>query len=97
MDARFFWQGDGLWLNIPPVGWIGDWHPSPSLQWVVSLSGQWLIETQIGKRVEMVPGDIHWEAGVETTLDASRAGRRPGQIGDMPCVQMMVQFSDAEV
>ncbi|AOF96309.1 hypothetical protein [Sphingobium sp. RAC03] len=86
-----------IWFNILPVGWIGDWHPSPSLQWVVPLSGRWFIETQDGKRVEMGPGDIHWGADVETTLEASRTGHRSGQIGDSPCVQLMVQFSDGEV
>jgi hypothetical protein len=86
-----------VWFNILPVGWIGDWHPSPSLQWVVPLSGRWFIETQDGNRVEMGPGDIHWGADVATMLEASRAGHRSGQVGDMPCVQMMVQFSDGDI
>jgi hypothetical protein len=86
-----------VWFNVLPVGWIGDWHPSPSLQWVVPLSGRWFIETQEGERVEMGPGDIHWGADVETTLEASRAGHRSGQLGDLPCVQMMVQFSDGDI
>jgi len=86
-----------VWFNILPVGWIGHWHPSPSLQWVVPLSGRWFVETHDGKRVEMGPGDIHWGADVEADLEASREGHRSGQIGDMPCVQMMVQFSDGGV
>lgn len=45
-----------VWFNILPVGWIGDWHPSPALQWVVPLSGRWFIETRDGTRVEMGPG-----------------------------------------
>lgn len=84
-----------VWFNILPLGWIGEWHPSPSLQWVVPLSGRWFIETQDGERVEMGPGDIHWGADIESELDPSRVGHRSGQIGDVPCVQMMVQFAEA--
>lgn len=47
-----------VWFNILPLGWVGEWHPSPSLQWVVPLSGRWFVETQDGKRVEMGPGTL---------------------------------------
>jgi hypothetical protein len=81
-----------VWFNILPVGWVGEWHPSPALQWVVPLSGRWFIETQLGERIEMGPGEIHWGADVEGDTDASRMGHRSGQVGDLPCVQLMVQF-----
>lgn len=42
-----------VWFNILPVGWVGEWHTSPSLQWVIPLSGRWFIETEDGVRVEM--------------------------------------------
>lgn len=84
-----------VWFNILPIGWIGEWHPSPSLQWVVPLSGRWFIETQDGLRVEMGPGDIHWGTDVVSDAEASHKGHRSGQLGDVPCVQMMVQFSEA--
>ena len=40
-----------------PVGWVGQWHPSPHPQWVIPLRGRWFLETQDGSRVEMGPGD----------------------------------------
>lgn len=92
-------QVKAVWFNVLPVGWIGDWHPSPSLQWVVPLSGRWFIETQNGRRVEMGPGDIHWGADIVSGNSADIA-HLSGQIGDVPCVQLMVQFlqtSDPDV
>jgi hypothetical protein len=81
-----------IWFNVLPVGWLGDWHPSPELQWVVPLSGRWFIETQDGKRIEMGPGDIHWGADVAIPEANAHIAHRSGQLGDGPCVQMMIQF-----
>jgi hypothetical protein len=98
-DAEPFWMrefcGDvkAVWFNVMPVGWVGEWHPSPALQWVVVLSGKWFIETQDGARVEMGPGDIHWGEDVSDAAATSPIQHRSGQIGDHPCVQMMVQFN----
>ena len=83
-------------FNIMPVGWTGDWHPSPALQWVVPLSGRWYIETQDGTRVEMGPGDIHWGADLGGPGGHAGIAHRSGQIGDVPCVQLLVQFEAAE-
>jgi hypothetical protein len=97
-DAAPIWmrgfRGDvkAVWFNVLPVGWVGEWHPSPALQWVVPLSGRWFIETQDGARVEMGPGDIHWGADVAHTASDGATAHRSGQLGDVPCVQLMVQF-----
>lgn len=81
-----------VWFNILPVGWVGEWHPSPALQWVVPISGRWFIEAQSGVRVEMGPGDIHWGADIIAGKVHGQVGHRSGQLGDVPCVQLMVQF-----
>lgn len=100
-DAAAIWMREfhgnlkAIWFNVLPVGWVGEWHPSPALQWVVPLSGRWFIETQDGKRVEMGPGDIHWGADLASEPHG-RVAHRSGQLGDVPCVQMMVQFHDVE-
>jgi hypothetical protein len=80
-----------VFFNVLPAGWVGEWHPSPALQWVVPLSGRWFIETQDGKRVDMGPGDIHWGADVAHG-ERSTIAHRSGVIGDAPCVQLMLQF-----
>jgi hypothetical protein len=83
-----------VWFNVLPVGWVGEWHPSPAPQWVVPLSGRWFVETQVGIRVEMGPGDIHWGADTAGAPVHGQVGHRSGQLGDVPCVQLMVQFHD---
>ena len=82
-----------IWFNVLPAGWVGEWHPSPALQWVVPLSGRWYIETQDGTRVEMGPGDIHWGADVATA--GQQIAHLSGVLGDAPCVHLMVQFDEA--
>lgn len=100
-DAAPLWMREfhgsvkAVWFNVMPVGWIGEWHPSPALQWVVPLSGRWFIETQDGSRIEMGPGDIHWGADLADTGANPAIAHRSGQVGDIPCVQLMVQFHDA--
>jgi hypothetical protein len=89
---RFPGTVKAVWFNILPVGWVGDWHPSPALQWVVPLSGHWFIETQDGVRIEMGPGDIHWGADKAVGAVDGEIGHRSGQLGDVPCVQLMLQF-----
>ena len=101
-------KADPLWLreipgtvtavlfNVMPVGWVGDWHESPKPQWIVPLSGRWFIETQDRTRVEMGPGDIHWGQDLETRAIDGNVGHRSGQLGDVPCVQLMIQFAEPE-
>lgn len=83
-----------VFFNIMEPGWEGEWHESPKPQWVVPLSGRWFIETQDGTRVEMGPGDIHWGQDLGTVEIDGGTGHRSGQLGDEPCVQLMVQFAE---
>ena len=73
-----------------PVGWVGQWHPSPHPQWVVPLRGRWFLETQDGERVEMGPGDLHFG---QDTADRSEVGHLSGTVGDEPCLQLIIQFT----
>ncbi|NIJ88985.1 hypothetical protein [Xanthomonas sp. CFBP 7698] len=82
----------GIQFAVLPVGWVGDWHESPHPQWVIPLRGRWFIETGDGTRVEMGPGDIHFGQDQGTT---DQRGHRSGQLGDEPCLQMMVQFAQS--
>lgn len=78
---------------VLPIGWIGEWHPSPVRQWVVALRGRWFIEAQDGTRIEMGAGDLHWGADQDTAEVNGGHGHRSGQCGDEPCVLMMIQNS----
>jgi len=81
-------------FNFMEVGWQGEWHESPKPQWIIPLTGRWFIETQDGNRVEMGPGDLHWGQDLNTNEIDGNVGHRSGQIGDVPCVQMMIQFAE---
>ena len=39
-------------------GWYGDWHPAPSRQFMVLLSGEVKVETSDGDVVLLRPGDV---------------------------------------
>jgi hypothetical protein len=80
-----------VWFTILPVGWRGEWHTSPEYQWVVPLSGRWYLKTRDGSYQEMGPGDIHWGSDVS---DDPLKGHQSGQIGDDPCVLLMIQYDN---
>lgn len=97
-NATDLWKLDfpgrvvGVSFVVLPVGWTGDWHESPHPQWVVPLSGAWFLESAGGERLVMGPGEIHWGQDVGT---AGEKGHRSGQSGDLPCVQLLVQFAES--
>ncbi len=81
-----------IFFAVLPVGWVGEWHESPKPQWVIPLSGRWFIEALDGVRLEMGPGDIHWGQDINTRAVDDNRGHRSGQIGNEPCVHLMIQF-----
>jgi hypothetical protein len=88
-DAAAEWIGKlltakaNLVFYVQPVGWIGDWHPNPKPQWIVTLSGRWFVETMDGTRVEMGPGEVSFGGDQTTRKDSQgRFGHRSGTVGD---------------
>ncbi len=75
-----------------PVGWFGDWHENPKPQWVVPLSGAWYVEAMDGQRFTFGPGEIHFGEDQDTRERDGRRGHLSGTVGDIPCVQMIVQY-----
>ena len=41
-----------------PVGWHGDWHPTPVRQWLILMTGECEFETGDGKRCLRKAGDV---------------------------------------
>jgi quercetin dioxygenase-like cupin family protein len=41
-----------------PVGWFGDWHPTPRLQWWFQLAGELEVSVTDGETRRFVAGDI---------------------------------------
>lgn len=55
-------------FNIFPTNWFGDWHPAPSLQWVVTLSGSWFTRASDGSMVDLPAGAIIFNNDSNATL-----------------------------
>ena len=92
------WQGPkttgtfSVLFVILPVGWFGDWHENPRPQWVIPLSGAWYVEAMDGQRLTFGPGEIHFGEDQDTVERDGRRGHLSGTVGDVPCVQMIVQY-----
>lgn len=85
----------GVKFAVLPVGWVGDWHESPSPQWVIPIKGRWYLKTQTGDQVEMGPGDIHFGQDQETKKTNGKLGHLSGCVGDEPCFQIIIQFKES--
>ena len=82
---------------VQPVGWIGEWHPNPKPQWIVTLSGRWFVETMDGTRVVMGPGEVSFGSDQTTKPDAQgRFGHRSGTVGDELLSLMAFQLEGDE-
>lgn len=46
-----------VFLDLP-VGWFGDWHPTPVRQWIAVMSGECEIETGDGEKKILKAGDL---------------------------------------
>ena len=92
------WQGPkttgpfSVLFVVLPVGWFGDWHENPKPQWVIPLSGAWYVEAMDGQRLAFGPGEIHFGEDQDTRERDGKRGHLSGTVGDVPCVQMIVQY-----
>jgi quercetin dioxygenase-like cupin family protein len=73
--------------TIPP-GWVGDWHPSPKLQWWFQLGGELEVEVGDGEKRRFVAGSI---VRVEDTTGAGHVTR---VIGAEPVRAVYVQLPE---
>jgi hypothetical protein len=82
-------------LTILPVGWSAGWHINKTAKWIFVLSGSWYVESMDGQRVVIGPGDFSFGGDQGCKPDAQgRLGHLSGQVGDMPCVQLIVRNND---
>ena len=71
-----------------PVGWVGDWHPTPRRQYFVFLTGAFEGETSDGERRDYAPGSV---ALLE---DTTGKGHRARVVGDVDVLAVVVQLPD---
>ncbi len=90
-------KNGNAFLTILPVGWGAGWHVNHTAKWIFTLSGQWYVESMDGQRVIMGPGEFCFGGDQNCKADArGRIGHLSGQVGGVPCVQLIVQNNDAK-
>lgn len=72
-----------------PVGWFGDWHPTPARQYFVALAGD--LEVQVSD------GEVRHVRGGDVVLleDLEGRGHTTRVVGDEPARAIIVQFPAA--
>ena len=75
-----------VFLNLP-VGWYGDWHPTPVRQWLFLLSGECEFETGDGETCRRKAGDV---VMLDDTLGK---GHRTRVVGNLSMRIAAVHFS----
>jgi hypothetical protein len=90
-----FLDGGNAFLTVLPVGWSARWHMNQTAMWIVVLSGQWYVESMDGERVVIGPGEFSLGGDQGCKTDAQgRIGHLSGQVGDVPCVQLIIQNNE---
>ena len=82
-------------FTVQPVGWVGEWHENPHPQWIIPLSGRWLVESMDGQRIEMGPGELSFGADQGTRELNGRKGHLSGTVGALPAVLWLIQLDEA--
>ena len=70
-----------------PVGWYGDWHPTPVRQWLVLMSGECEFEAGDGEKEIRKTGDL------VLLDDTSGKGHQTKVLGDTSVRITAVHFS----
>jgi quercetin dioxygenase-like cupin family protein len=81
-------QATFVLMTAIPAGWVGDWHPSPRLQWWFQLAGELEVEVSDGEKRRFVAGSI---VRVEDTTGRGHITR---VIGDVEVSAVYVQLPD---
>lgn len=68
------------------AGWVGDWHPSPTRQWIFFLAGAMEFETSSGDRYRASPGSAI------LLEDTNGQGHHSRVVGDEAVVVVIVQL-----
>ena len=70
-----------------PVGWYGDWHPTPVRQWLIFMTGKCEFEAGDGERAIRKAGDV------VMLDDTSGKGHQTKVLGEEPVRIAAIHFS----
>ncbi len=86
--------GNSFFTELP-VGWTASWHMNHVPKWIVVLRGSWYVESMDGQRQVFGPGTFSFGGDQGCIADAEgRIGHLSGQVGDEPCLQLILQRND---
>jgi len=93
--SRHLFEQGNAFVTYLPVGWKADWHENHIPKWIYVLRGAWSVESMDGHRVVIQAGEYSFggDQGCITTPDG-RIGHLSAQVGDEPCVQLIIQRND---
>ena len=93
--SRDLIKDGNAFVTYLPVGWTADWHENPEPKWIYILRGAWAVTSMDGQRVVMKAGEYSYggDQGCVMTTDG-RFGHLSEQVGDEPCVQLIIQRND---
>src|SRR6202046_859907 len=63
---------ESIVFSMLPAGWFGDWHHAPGPQWLITLSGEWEVQTMDGSTLRQGPGEFQFNS------DESSFAKAPG-------------------
>lgn len=77
------------------MGWKADWHENHIPKWIYVLRGAWSVESMDGHKVVIKAGEYSFggDQGCIASPDG-RIGHLSAQVGDEPCVQLIIQRND---
>ncbi len=75
-----------------PAGWFGDWHHAPGPQWVITLSGEWEVQTTDGSTLRQGPGEFQFNSDKSAfaTAPGGHVGHTARLVGSVPNVRMII-------
>ncbi len=93
-SRQLFEQGNAF-VTYLPVGWKADWHENHIPKWIYVLRGAWSVESMDGHKVVIKAGEYSFggDQGCIASPDG-RIGHLSAQVGDEPCVQLIIQRND---
>ncbi|WP_315974689.1 hypothetical protein [Pseudomonas sp. 5P_3.1_Bac2] len=79
---------------VLPPGYVGTWHHAPGPQWVITLKGQWSVETTDGSVLTQGPGQMQFnaDANAKPRPGDERIGHISRTVGDEPNVQLIIKL-----
>lgn len=75
------------------VGLTQPLHSPPAVQFVVTLSGSWYIETTDGGYYAFQAGEVLFQDNTAKSPAAKIPEHYSGTVGDVPCQQMVIQLN----